>query len=151
METTFRDLMDLWDEAADQMAKDQIKSILDGGDFVLFFKKGNELFAAPENSRVVFATMKHPDEETPKNWAKEANFSAMDLNKALEGMIVKRMFGYKDLKQIKVIDSEDMQKLLAKKANKMNAKINLVKVIRDLPDDEDEPGEPSNMDKIGEK
>jgi hypothetical protein len=143
--------MDLWDEAADQMAKDQIKSILDGGDFVLFFKKGKELFAGPENSRVVFATMKNPDDETPESWAKEANFSAIDLNKALEGMMVKRMFGYKDLKDIEVMDSEAIQKLLVKKADKMNAKINLIKVIKDLPDDEDEPGEPPNMDRIGEK
>lgn len=148
---TMRELLDLWDESADQMTKDQIKQILDGGDFVLFFKKGNEVFASNEQSRVVFATMKNPDNELPKNWSKEANFMAIDLGKALEGYTVKKIFDKKDLKDIKIIDSEDMYQLLLKLANH-NGRMNLNKVIKDLPD-EDEPVDatPDNMSTIGEK
>lgn len=153
METiTMRDLMDTWDEAADQAAKDQIKSLLDGGDLIFFFKKGDDLFGSTESSRVVYATMLNPDEETPKNFVKDANFSAVDLHKALEGFTVRKMFDHKDLKKIKVMDSDDVYKLLVKKADH-NAKINLTKVIKDMPqdDDEDDTPQPDNMDKLGEK
>lgn len=148
----FRHLMNLWDEAADDMTKSHIKSILDGGDFVFFFKKGEDLYAANEGSRVIFATLKHPDEDTPKGWGKEANFMALDLTKALEGYSVKRMFSKKDLKDIEVVESEKMYQLLVKQADSQNAKINLSKVIKDMPidSDDDEPT-PANMDKLGEK
>ena len=150
--TTFRDLMDLWDEAADEMSKNQIKDILDGGDFILFFRKGKDLFAATENSRVVFATMKNPDkDEIPSGWVDEANFTAINLNKALEGLSVKQIFSKKDLKDIKVMESDDVYKLLVKKLD--GASVNLAKAVRDTPDDNDDgpPEEAPNMKKLGEK
>lgn len=150
----FRDLMDLWDEAADQMAQDQIKTMLEDGDLVLFFKKDDSLYGAQEGARVVFATMKHPDEDTPKNWAKDANFVALDLSKAVEGLLVKRMFGYKDINKIDVLEKEDVYKELVKKSEKVGNKVGLAKVIKELPDEDEPPSRktpPDNMGNIGEK
>lgn len=150
MQLTFRDLLDCWDESADQMAKDQIKTLLDGGDFVLFFKKGKELFAAGESSRIVFANMKNPDDETPDGWAEEATLTAVSLDKALEGFSVKRIFYKKDIDDMKIIDQDDAYKELVKKADH-NSKINLAKVMKDMPQDDEEEPIPANMDKLGEK
>ena len=98
-----RSIIDLWDENVDSMAKDQIKSLLDGGNFVFFFKRGDDLFGCPESSRIIYATMKQPDEETSPSFIKEANFIGINITKALEGYSVRTLFDHKDIKKIKVI------------------------------------------------
>jgi len=153
--SNFRQLMDQWDETADGMNKDQVKSIIEGGGFIFFFEKGNELFAAPESSRVAFATMKHPDDDMPKTWAQEAAFTALNLSRALEGTPIKSVFNYKDLDDIHVKKDDEMYDLLMSKIKDLpSGKINLQKAIRDEEDREepDAPEDaPDNMNKIGEK
>lgn len=154
---SFRQIMDQWDEAADDMSKDHIKSIIEGGGFIFFFEKGNELFAASESSRVAFATMKHPDKDIPKAWPKEATFTALNLDRALDGTPIKSVFNYKDLDKIHVKEADEMYDLLMDKIKKFpSGKINLQKAIQYNDDDDDfEPtppeDTPDNMKKIGEK
>jgi hypothetical protein len=112
----FRYLMDLWDEAIDQDKQSKIRSILDGAGLVMFFSKDGEFFGAPEDSRVTFARMKQPDEDADKNWRKEANFLAINLSKAIKGSPDKNVFGLDALSKVKIMDKEDVFKLLAKAA-----------------------------------
>jgi hypothetical protein len=117
--TELRNYIDLWLESDAILKKsegsDKIKTLLDANGFVLYFKNGSSLLAAPEESRVVFARMKNPDEETPKAAQKEASFLAIDLDRALEGEKVEKIISFSEIDKIKVIDRDDAEKLLIKR------------------------------------
>lgn len=111
--------MDIWDENLDKEdKKNQIRRMVDGENLILFFKKDGDVFGAPEESRVVFARMKTPDEDTPDGWLDDANFIAVNLVKALMGDKTTHMFSSKDLKSIKVVDKDSVEGLLMKKPSK---------------------------------
>jgi len=112
---SFMDLVDTWNcylESEDKESK--IKTLLDGQGLILFFKKGKDIFGASEESRLIFAKMKTPDEDVNDDWLKEAIFMALNLKKALLGKEVESTFSTKDLKSIKIIDRDDAEKLLKK-------------------------------------
>lgn len=113
-----------------EAATDALKSILDG--FIMFFKKGDEFFGADEESRIVFARMKNPDEEMPEGWEDEANFSAINLNKVMNKEPAQHVFGKKDIKNIKIVDSEEVLKELKGKADCRN--IEIIKVFNGSED-----------------
>lgn len=92
--------------------KHKIRNLVDGHNFIMFFTKDNGVFGAPEESRLVFAKMKTPDEETPDGWADEASFAAFDMIKALAGDKVQNLFSKKDLKKIKIIDRNAAENIL---------------------------------------
>jgi hypothetical protein len=81
---------------------------------VFFFKKGDELFGCPEESRLVFAKMKNPDDEDSKGWSDEAAFLAFNLSKALEedNEAPKRLFYKKDMDDLQILDKETLEKAL---------------------------------------
>jgi hypothetical protein len=117
--SSFRQLMDIWDENLDQEEKkNQIRRMVDGENLILFFKKDGDVFGAPEESRVVFARMKNPDDETPEGWLDDANFIAVNLVKAMQGDKTTHMFSSKDLKSIKVVDKDAVEGLLMKEPAK---------------------------------
>jgi hypothetical protein len=95
----FRDIMEVWDS--------KIDALLDGEGTVLYFQKDGDLFGTGEDSRVVFAKLKNPDDELPEGWADDANFSADNLSKSLKGDECKHMFGKSDLDKIKIIDRDE--------------------------------------------
>lgn len=90
--------------------------------FVFFFTKDKELFGAGEDSRVVFAKMKHPDDELPSGWKEEANFSAHNLKKSVSSDPSQNIFSHKDLKSIKIIDKDKAVNLLRKEVKKLGDK-----------------------------
>ena len=138
----FRELIDKWDEAVDRQ---QIQDMIEGNNFVFFFKRKNEVFGAPEESRLTFAKMKTPDEDTPEEWAKDATFAAINFNRALQGERVKSIFGQNDLREIKVIERDEAVNLLVKQAGGMPNK----NIKKDLGDDEeDAPEDPSTSPTI---
>jgi len=97
----------------DSKEKDQkIKNLLDGHDLIFFFTMGDEIFAAPEESRVVFAKMKTRDEDA--NWIQDANFAAFNMLQALLGQKTQNIFSSKDIKKIKIIEKDEAEKLLKK-------------------------------------
>jgi hypothetical protein len=114
--SNFRELMDLWNEAEPIL---NLKVLLESNGLVLFFKKDNKIYGAPEQSRLTLARMKNPDDSSDEEWSKEANFSAYDLEDSTEGKFKKVMFGHKDLEKIKIIDQEKAEKELSKKDKKM--------------------------------
>lgn len=127
--------MDLWNNTVLQEKQDIIRNALDESDLVLFFKKNNEVFGAPEESRLVFARMKNPDNDTPKGWSSEANFKAINLENALKGYKTETVIGANDLKKIKIIDKDDALKALCKEAEKFT----LDKSFKDIVGNNDTP------------
>ena len=137
--------MDDWDQ---HLIEAEIDSRINDltAPFVFFFKKGKELFGAGEDSRVVFAKIKHPDDELPSGWKDEANFSANNLNKAMIGEPAQHVFSIKDLKSIKILDKEEVDALLQKEIEKLGEKafpkpkssFNLIDLSRFMKHDPDD-------------
>jgi len=146
----FRSLMDLWDEQLEKSERDKIRSMLEANGFVFFFKKANEFYAAGEDSRLTFARMKNPDEETDEDWGKDAAFKGVSLNAALNGEKKISMFYMKDLDSIKILDKEDAYKELTKLAEKKPKKTNLQTVLAFADDDYEDIAIPPNQRQIGD-
>lgn len=122
----FREFLDMWDEMSVNEGNDeQIDALLDSGKYVFFFQKDKELYGAGEDGRLAFAKMKKPDDEMPKNWEKEASFSADHLEKIVRGEPSKYVFEKKDLKQIQVMDREKVAERLKKIAEKLERPISI--------------------------
>jgi hypothetical protein len=116
----FRDIMDVWDEILNEEHKDgKIESLLDGNGNILFFKKDGDIFGAGEDSRVVFAKLKNPDDDLPQGWTKEANFTADNLTRTIKGEPSRHVFNKDDLKDIKVMDRDEAFESLKNVANKV--------------------------------
>jgi hypothetical protein len=119
--SSFRQLMDLWDEATlvedkkNDKKQGKVKSIIDGKNLIMFFRKGDSIFGAPEDSRIVFARMKNPEaDDMPEDWGNDASFNAFDLVKALGGDSVENLFSMKDLPEIDVITRDEAENALMK-------------------------------------
>lgn len=115
----FRQLMDTWDAfCAMEAQRNEIDDLLDKQQLIMFFKKGNDYFGAPEESRLIFAKLKSDDEDSPPDWKKEAKFIALNLAQALAGQQVENMFGEKDLGDLSLLDRDSIIDMLMSKKGK---------------------------------
>lgn len=120
----FRDLMDRWDYASCILEQEStVDKILEKHGVILFFKKGKDLFGAPEESRVVFAKLKTDTDEEPlqPGFREEVRFPAVNLLKCMDSEdenAVESVFGLKDLPKIKVIDKEKAIEIMTAHKNK---------------------------------
>ena len=123
--SSFRDLMDRWDIHLENI--DSMNDLLDKHELILFFKKGDDYFGAPEDSRVVFAKLKTDTEDDPMmpGFRQEARFPAFNLIKFLSNdpeRSTESVFGIKDLPKISVCTREEavdnMMKFSKKKSKK---------------------------------
>ena len=115
--SSFRQLMDDWDDDLVLERKAAVKSMLDHPGLVIFFKNGNSIFGGPEESRIVYAKLKSDDED--KTWKDEASFGGLDLMKALSGEKTQSLFGSHDLPKIKLLtDKDELCKMMDKHASK---------------------------------
>ena len=105
--------MDVWDEYC--LIENEVSDLLDQNRFILYFKKGDGIFGAPEESRVIFARLKHPDEDTTQQWKDEAKFVATNLLQSVLGNPVDTMFGCKDIDDIEIMDRDKATDFLIKK------------------------------------
>lgn len=151
----FRELMDVWDGYLVENEVDgRVNELI--APFVFFFKKGEDLFGAGEESRVVFAKMKHPDEELPSGWKDEANFTAHNLKKSISGEPAQNVFSCKDLNKIKILDKDKIAEHLHKEVEKLGEKafpkkkntFNLIDFSRFLKND---PDDAPNMTRADEE
>lgn len=112
----FRYWLDLWDHNLQIMeAESDVNDVLDKHGMILFFKKDDDLFGAPEESRLIFAKLKSDDEDDPMNpgFRDEARFMGINLLKSIYGdpeESIERMFSLKDLPKIVVCDRDDAVK-----------------------------------------
>ena len=109
---------------------DNIGSLLDGQGLILFFKNNDDIFGCGEDGRMVFARMKNPDEDSPEEWADEANFIAQNLSKMIRGEPSQGVFCKNDLKKIKVMDRDDVVDELRKTANESGKHFGAIQVIK---------------------
>ncbi len=115
--SSFRHLIDEWDDELVLERKAAVKSMLDHPGLVIFFKKGNSIFGGPEESRIVYAKLKSDDED--EKWKDEASFGGLDLMKALSGEKTQNIFGSHDLPKIKILtDKDELCKMMDKHAAK---------------------------------
>ena len=117
--SSFRKLMTLWDNILEEEERENaVASLLDGQNLILFFRRGDELFGAPEESRVTFARLKNPEPDDD-GFLQDANFLALNLLDALIGKKTQAVFTTKDLPKIKIINKDKCQQLLLDKAKKL--------------------------------
>lgn len=100
--------------------KREPETLVNSGEFLLFFKYHKDIFGADENSRVVFARMKNPDKEDISNWEKEASFTAKNLSKFVKGEDLSLVLRYENLKDLKVITPEKATQELKKISSRSN-------------------------------
>jgi hypothetical protein len=122
---SFRDFLDDWDIQLENI--DSMNDLLDKHELILLFKKGDDYFGAPEDSRVVFAKLKTDTEDDPMmpGFRQEARFPAFNLVKFLSNdpeRSTESVFGIKDLPKITVCTREEavdnMMKFSKKKSKK---------------------------------
>ncbi len=112
------DLMAKWDEQLGLERAEKIKELV-ANNLLFFFKKNGEYFGGPEESRLIFAKLKTPDEDVTPAWDEEAAFMAINLSRALEEEEPpKRLFYKRDMTDLKILDKEDLEKQLFKKKDK---------------------------------
>lgn len=107
-----------------------IQHLLDSQGMIFFFEKDDDYFGAGEDSRVIFARMKHPDDDSPNGWAEEASFTADNLTKMMQGEPCQRVFGTDDIKKIKVIDRDDIIDKLKDVAHESGERVGSIKVLK---------------------
>jgi hypothetical protein len=91
------------------------KMLVDGHDFIFFFKCRGNIYGASENARSVFSIMKHPMDEAGYE---DMSFSATNLTSAMKGEPKEEVFIYKDIEHIKVINKEIARHKLMKHHHK---------------------------------
>jgi hypothetical protein len=119
----------------------KIKHFADAHGLVLFFKKGDDYFGAGEDSRVVFARLKNPDDDVSDGWEDEANFSAINLTKLVKGDISQHIFNKDDIKNIKIMDQEKVTNALkgaGKKSQKPFGSLRIIKISHSSSSDRDD-------------
>lgn len=140
----------------EERVRQGLDDLIDNPSFAMLFQKGDEVFGAGEDGRVVFAKFKHPDEETTEGWEKDANFMAMNLTRAVHGERINHVFEKKDAKNLKIIDRDKAFDVLKKEADEAGEKafpakspvrfFDLSKLLHKSPDDA-----PSNFIRAREK
>lgn len=136
----FRHLMDIWDNyLAEDDASSKIKMLLDGQNLIMFFTKEGIVYGCPEESRLTFARIKHPNKEDAD--LDEARFGAINLFDALMGKATQVLFNKKDMKKIKIISQEKCASLLEKQLKKNGKKVKPAH-IHDLDNDQEDDRRP---------
>lgn len=124
----FKDLIESWDYyCMVQEQKEKINDLFNNHELSLFFKKGENYFGAPENSRIIFAKLKNDDEDEPMmpDFKNQAKFIALDILKAMSSDEdpSETMFGFGDIPSINVCDRDEViEKILSYKPKKKDKK-----------------------------
>jgi hypothetical protein len=119
----FRNLIDGWSDYQIKEEKyNQIKLLLDGQNFTIFFEYEGNVYGATEPHRVTFSKIKSPDEETTEEWIEEAHFLAYNLSESIKGKPVQEIFYENDVKKIDVITKEQAFKKLKERAEEASMK-----------------------------
>ena len=112
-----QEYLSVWDTYCENAkTMNDLFALLSQKEFSFFFDFEGSVYAGPEESRVIFAKMKHPDATVNHQWKKDANFSGTKL----EDMQSERIFSAKDLKKIRVIDQGKAMNTLLEKGKKEN-------------------------------
>lgn len=102
-----------WETALSDIQQKKLRMLFDGGNLLFFFRYDNDVFGAPELSRVTFAKLKDSgDEDNTPGWRKEASFTATNLTKLASGMQQTMLFTDKDVSKIDVLSKDEAMRAL---------------------------------------
>lgn len=106
-------ILSIWEQRIEDENKSKILKFINSEDLTFFFQFEDEYYAASEDSRLTFAKLKVPDEDYHPSWDEEASFLAFNVTRGIkEDNVPKKLFYKKDLKDIKVLNKEDIEKIL---------------------------------------
>lgn len=113
---TFKRALHLWDTFVER--DENVRKLLDDNQLIFFFKKDKEIYGASEDGRMSFACLNDKDE--PEAIRREVRVHAINLKKSLGGEKSEVMFDRKAMKDIKVLDRDEVESILhkSKKKNK---------------------------------
>lgn len=122
-----------------------IKQIIDGHGMVFFFKKDDDFFGVGEEGRISFARIKNPDNESPDGWEDDASFTAFNISKMVNGEVSQSVFDKDSIKNIKVVDRDDVISELKDSAKETGVSKDCIKIIRFgiMPTDKDRDETPN--------
>lgn len=100
--------------------EDKLSDLLDNNNLSFFFKKDKDYFGVGEDGRIVFAKMKNPDDDLPSGWEKEVSFTAVNITKLTKGEPSQQVFNIKSIKDIHVVDKDEIISNLKKIDQKNN-------------------------------
>ena len=97
----FRNFLDLWEiQCQIDQEIEKINGIFDKHGIIIFFKKGDDYYGAPESSRLVFAKLKSNDPDNPVSIGLKDQIRVPAIN------LIKAMFG-DDKENVQVALSAD--------------------------------------------
>lgn len=100
-------------------------SLVQGLNLMMYFEKDGRYYGTTEEGRLSFALMKNPDKEVPDGWEEDANFTAYDLEKMLQGEPAQTIFTKKDISDIKVVSEDEVREKLNKKVKEDDIRLNV--------------------------
>jgi len=152
----FRELLDKWDAVCIQEKRDNhIRLLVDGQNFVFYFKFEGDIYATHEPQRVTFARMKNPSDDDDIDLGfEQAHFKAFNLTKALSGKMASPDIFYKDdIDRVEIVDRDEALGTLTDQAKNIEpdriaigAKAIMAALSKAQPDEPREPGVPLNQD-----
>jgi hypothetical protein len=99
----FRDLLDTWDSSiVEHRREENVRALIDNPMFVMFLQLGKEILAGGEGNRIMFASLKNPDEDTEK----DASCTMFNLTGIVTGNSGQRIVSKGDIQKAKVIDKD---------------------------------------------
>jgi len=107
-----KQILSVWENKLETDNKLKIKQLI-RDELTFFFKLEDEYYGCPEDSRLIFAKLKIPDEDYVPSWDEDAAFIAFNITRGIkEDNIPKRLFYKKDIKKMKVVDPNEIEKIL---------------------------------------
>lgn len=105
------DFISRWAEIQeDKDLMSQIRQGIDQKGLCFFFLSPDGVFGGPEDSRMSFARMRHPDEDEADM---ASDFLGISLNDILTGGSTERVFGKPDIDNLQVLDIDSaVEKIL---------------------------------------
>lgn len=85
-----------------QTPEDRVNLVVDGGNYTLFFRCDDRVYAANESGRVTFAKILDPN-DVDYDDRKNAFFQAVDLGGIAEGKQAQKIFGVKQVERSAVL------------------------------------------------
>jgi hypothetical protein len=118
------------------------KTLIDGHDYIFFFKYRGSVYGGNENARSAFSVMKNPMGEPG---TEDMNFQATNLSRAMAGEPKEEIFVHKDVNKLEVIQKEDayqslMQKEKKGKGSEVDEKMRTIRQDRDQRDKKSRDG-----------
>lgn len=146
----FRNFLNLWDETnASNEKENQIRMMIDGQNFVLFFIYKDDIYGTHEPHRVTLAKLISPDEEDTPGWKEDANFMAINLTRAMQGRPTQHMFKSKDVKDIEIVGNKEkiFDMLVTQAEDTPPQELETSAKLMKRPKDDGKQGIPLNQDR----